>query len=99
MIVNVFLNNRCTETGVFCNSIKTHQALKQAEKENEDLRVSVKELQEKIGQAEQFQEQRAQVQFHVIFVLFSILTLPFPLWCLPDLCTIREQKKFVTRQE
>ena len=46
----------------------------------------MKELQEKIGQAEQFQEQRAQVQFHVIFVLFSILTdfaIPFMVFAGP----------------
>ena len=42
---------------------QTHQALKKAQKENEDLQVQVQELKKKRCQAEQPQKQTAQVQF------------------------------------
>ena len=56
--------------------LKTHQALKKAQKEKEDLQVQVQELQKMICQAEQLQKQTSQVQFMDLFISFNILTLP-----------------------
>ena len=50
--------------------------MKKAQKDNEDLKVQVQELQNMICQAEQLQKQTSQVQFMDLFFSFNTLTLP-----------------------